>query len=283
MANADEEREAGHEVGRGAAANALARQPMTFRGEGFVVSPRPWAPWIAFAVVVIVWQLTVDRGVVDEIFLPSPRSIAIALYEIVREGDLGRHVGQSLLRFVLGWSIGTIAGLVVGVAMGLISVVRAVSVPAVSALFPIPKIALLPLFILWLGIGESSKIATIALGVFFPTTVATFSAVDSVPRTLIRMAQSFNLPWRAILWKVVLPGALPGILAGFRITTSLALMLLVAAEMIGAQYGLGAFILLAGNLMLTDRLLAGVVILSALGLACSAILAVIERRCLRWR
>jgi ABC-type nitrate/sulfonate/bicarbonate transport system permease component len=97
------------------------------------------------------------------------------------------------------------------------------------------------------------------------------------------MAQSFNLPWRSILWKVVLPGALPGILAGFRITTSLALMLLVAAEMIGAQYGLGAFILLAGNLMLTDRLLAGVVILSALGLACSAILAVIERRCLRWR
>jgi NitT/TauT family transport system permease protein len=276
------------EVERGAAGpprggNEPTRWPMPFRGEGFVVMPRRWAPWIAFAVMIVVWQLAVDLGAVDEIFLPGPRSIAVALYEIAREGELGRHVGQSLLRFVLGWSIGTVAGLVIGVAMGVVSVVRAVSLPAVSALFPIPKIALLPLFILWLGIGETSKIATIALGVFFPTAIATFSAVDSVPRTLIRMAQSFNLPWRAILWKVVLPGALPGILAGFRITTSLALMLLVAAEMIGAQYGLGAFILLAGNLMLTDRLLAGVVILSALGLACSAILAAIERRCLRWR
>jgi taurine transport system permease protein len=271
------------DVERAAAGNEAERWPMPFRGGGFVVSPRPWAPWIAFALIAVVWQLAVDRGVVDEIFLPSPRSIAVALYEIAREGDLGRHLTQSLLRFVAGWSIGTVMGLVIGVAMGVASLVRAVSLPAVSALFPIPKIALLPLFILWLGIGETSKIATIALGVFFPTTVATFSAVDAVPRAFIRMAQSFNLPWRAILWKVVLPGALPGILAGFRITTSLALMLLVAAEMIGAQFGLGAFILLEGNLMLTDRLLAGVVILSALGLTCSAILAAIERRCLRWR
>ena len=94
--------------------------------------------------------------------------------------------------------------------MGIWSLPRAVGLPVVAALFPIPKIALLPLFILWLGIGEASKVATIALGVFFPTVIATYSGIDSVPRNLIRMAQSFSLPWPAIVRKIVLPGALPG-------------------------------------------------------------------------
>jgi ABC-type nitrate/sulfonate/bicarbonate transport system permease component len=153
----------------------------------------------------------------------------------------------------------------------------------VSALFPIPKISLLPLLILWLGIGEASKVATIALGVFFPTVIATYAAIDAVPRNLIRMGQSFGMAVPDVLRKIVLPGALPGILAGFRITASIALILLVSAEMIGAQYGIGAFILQAGNLMLTDQLLAGVAILSILGLAIGTGLTRLEKWLLRWR
>jgi NitT/TauT family transport system permease protein len=153
----------------------------------------------------------------------------------------------------------------------------------ISAFFPIPKIALLPLFILWLGIGEPAKFATIGLGVFFPTAIATFSALDAVPRNLIRMAQSFEVPWFAILHKVVLPGALPGILAAFRITASIALLLLVSAEMIGAQYGIGAFILSAGSLMQTDALLAGVLVLSITGLIIGHTLSKLERLLLKWR
>jgi ABC-type nitrate/sulfonate/bicarbonate transport system permease component len=260
---------------------ALRRMP--FRGGGFVATPRTWAPWVFFALVIASWQVAVDLGVLDAMFLPSPRSIAGALYGIAAGGELREHLAQSLGRLALGWSIGTAAGLVAGFAMGLSSLMRAVSLATVSAFFPIPKIALLPLFILWLGIGEASKVATIALGVFFPTTIATFSSIDGVPRNLIRMAQSFNVPPLAILRKIVFPGALPGILAGFRITTSIALLLLVAAEMIGAEHGIGAFIVFAGNVMLTDQLLAGVVILSVLGLTFNAILTAIERRFLRWR
>lgn len=156
-------------------------------------------------------------------------------------------------------------------------------VPFVSALFPIPKISLLPLLILWLGIGEASKITTIALGVFFPTAIATYAAIDAVPRNLIRMAQSFDMPAADVLRKIVLPGALPGILAGFRISTSIALILLVSAEMIGAEYGIGAFILQAGNLMLTDQLLAGVLMISILGLVVGTGLTRLEKRLLRWR
>ena len=182
-----------------------------------------------------------------------------------------------------GFVLGTFAGIVVGLAIGLLSLARSAGVPLIAALFPIPKIALLPLLILWFGIGEPSKIATIALGVFFPTTISAYTACDSVPRNLIRMAQSFGLPARDIVAKILLPGAMPGILAGFRISASVALLLVVAAEMIGAQQGIGAFVLTAGNLMQTDQLLAGVVMLSILGLLISWGLGSVERLVLRWR
>jgi NitT/TauT family transport system permease protein len=215
--------------------------------------------------------------------MPSPWQIVGAFGDMIDNGTLGRHVGASLGRIASGWVLGTIAGLAIGLAMGIFSVARAGGLPVVSALFPIPKIALLPLFILWFGIGEPSKIATIGFGVFFPTVIAAYSACDSVPRNLIRMGQSFGLPAADIVWKIVVPGAMPGILAGFRITASIALILVVAAEMIGAQYGIGAFILSAGNLMQTDQLLAGVTLLSLLGLAVSAVLGAVERIVLRWR
>ncbi|MBI3451856.1 MAG: ABC transporter permease [Rhodospirillales bacterium] len=256
---------------------------VAFRGGGFVLSPRRGAAAVFFALLLALWELAIRAGWISPLFLPAPSAVTTALWELALAGTLGLHVGQSLARIAAGWSIGTIAGLGVGFAMGIWSMSRAIGVPAVSALFPIPKIALLPLLILWLGIGEPSKIATIALGVFFPTAIAAYSGIDGVPRNLIRMGQSFNLPWLAILRKIVLPGALPGILAGFRITASIALILLVAAEMIGAQYGIGAFILSAGNLMQTDQLLAGVVLLSVLGLAIGTVLSRLERWLLGWR
>lgn len=254
-----------------------------FRGGGFVASSRRGAALAAFTVVVGAWEAASRAGWISPIFLPSPASILLALYELAASGTLWLHLGVSLGRLIVGWSLGTICGLGAGVAIGIWSLSRAIGVPLVSALFPIPKIALLPLLILWLGIGEASKIATIALGVFFPTAIATFSAIDAVPRNLIRMAQSFNVPAVDVLWKIVLPGALPGILSGFRITVSIALILLVSAEMIGAEHGIGAFVLQAGNLMQTDQLLAGVVVLSVLGLIIGTALTRLERWLLRWR
>ena len=155
--------------------------------------------------------------------------------------------------------------------------------PVVAALFPIPKIALLPLFVIWFGIGEGSNYALIAFGTFTPTVVATFGAVDNVDRTLIRMGQSFGLSWWSIVRKIVLPGALPGILSGLRISLSIGIILLVAAEMLGAQFGLGAYILEAGSLYDLERLFAGVVILSALGVLVSWVIGLVERRVLSWR
>ena len=254
-----------------------------FRGGGFEPSGRRWASWLAFAAIVALWQASSSLGLLSPVAMPSPLAVVNALYDLAASGKLGIHIGQSLYRIGLGWLIGTTAGLAIGLAMGVFSVARAIGIPVTAALFPIPKIALLPLFILWFGIGESSKVATIALGVFFPTVISAYSAVDNVPRNLIRMGQSFGVPAASIVAKIILPGAMPGILAGFRISSSIALILVVAAEMIGAEYGIGAFILAAGNLMQTDQLVAGVVVLSILGLAISVVLGRIERRVLRWR
>ena len=266
-----------------AAPQSAGRREVAFRGGGFLPTPNKYHSWIAFALVIALWQVAVSQRWIDPVFLPSPVAICEALYSLALSGDLWHHLSVSLMRIGTGWVVGTSLGLAVGIAMGLWSVTRAVGMPMVSAIYPIPKIALLPLFILWLGIGEAPKVVTIASGVFFPTIIATFSGIDSVPRTLIRMAQSFNMPVSAIIRKIILPSALPGILAGFRISIATALLLVVTAEMIGAQFGIGAFLLTAGNLMQTDDLMAGVVILSILGLSLGAILTVTEKAFLSWR
>jgi len=258
-------------------------RPVAFRGAGFTPSTSRHAGWIALAIILLLWQLAGSLSLVNPLFLPTPLAIGKALYQLALSGALWQHLAYSVMRIGIGWMLGTAAGITVGFAIGLSRIARSVGITFISALFPIPKIALLPLLILWLGIGEEPKIATIALGVFFSTAISVYSGVDAVPRNLIRMAQSFNVPFATIVRKVVWPGALPAILAGFRITASVALLLVVSAEMIGAQYGIGAFVLQAGNLMQTDQLLAGVVILSVFGLAVGKVIGWLEVRLLHWR
>ena len=258
-------------------------RPVAFRGAGFVPNAGRRGGWIALAVVLALWQLAGSTALVNPLFLPPPSAIAVAIWKLAISGALWQHVSWSVMRIGSGWIVGTAAGVAVGFAIGLSTLARSVGITFISALFPIPKIALLPLLILWLGIGEEPKIATIALGVFFATAISVYSGVDAVPRNLIRMAQSFNVPFHVIVRRVIWPGALPSILAGFRITASVALLLVVSAEMIGAQYGIGAFVLQAGNLMQTDQLLAGVLILSAFGLAVGKLINLLEARLLHWR
>lgn len=257
--------------------------PVRFKAQGFAPASGRLGGWAAAVVLIALWQGASSLRLVNALFLPSPLAVAGTLVGLIGSGELWQHVWASALRIATGWIWGTAAGLTAGLCMGMWSLARSTGTVVVSALFPIPKIALLPLMILWFGIGETSKIVTIALGVFFPTTIAAYSGVDSVPRNLIRMAQSFGVPFLAIVRKVVLPGALPSILAGFRISTSFALLLVVSAEMIGADKGIGTFVLQAGNLMQTDRLLAGVAVLSLFGLAIARGIGLLEKAVLRWR
>ena len=254
-----------------------------FRAGGYAPRRLAWASPLTLIGLVLLWQACASLGWVSTAFASSPLAIIRALMALGQSGELWGHVSASLQRLAVGWLTGTVLGLAVGVALGLFTLARSPGMAVVSALFPVPKIALVPLFIIWFGIGEGSKVVTLAAGVFFPTVINTLAGVDGVPRGLIRMAQSFGLkPW-SILLKIVLPGALPAILSGFRITTATAIILLVAAEMIGADRGIGAFVLTAGNLYDTDNLLAGIVVLSLIGLTVSWALGQLERAWLRWR
>lgn len=258
-------------------------KPVPFRGAGFDLRHVRFAAIATFAAVIAAWWFVSTYTSVSKLLLPSPGAVFDAFMEVLRSGELAHHIGASLMRIGIGWLLGASFGVAVGLWMGISSIARSIGVPLVSAIFPIPKIALLPLLILWLGIGETSKIATIALGVFFPIVISTYAGIDDVPRNLIRMGQSFGLDLRAIIRSIVIPGALPGMLAGLRISSSIALLLVVSAEMIGANEGIGAFVLTAGNLMQMDKLIVGVATLSVLGLAIGALLSRLERALLRWR
>ncbi len=258
-------------------------KPVPYRGGGFNPQPLGLVGPIVFIVLIGLWELGSQTGVIGALILPAPSEAFGALRELVESGFLWKHLSASLQRLAIGWTTGSLAGILVGLSIGLFSLARAGFVPVVSALFPIPKIALLPLFIIWFGIGEGSKVATLFFGTFFPTVIATYSGVDNVDRSLIRMGQSFNLNWLSIVRKIVLPGALPAILSGCRISASIAIILLVAAEMIGAEFGVGAYVLLAGNLMAMDQLIAGVVLLSSMGLIVAFLIGKAERHLLRWR
>jgi ABC-type nitrate/sulfonate/bicarbonate transport system permease component len=261
----------------------VAARPVTFRGGGFAPRPVGVVGPVVFVALILLWELGSRMGWISALILPAPSAALGALEDLYRSGLLFKHLGASLERLVLGWCLGTLVGIGVGIVAGLFSLARAGVVPLVSAIFPIPKIALLPLFIIWFGIGEASKVATIFFGVFFPTVIAVYGGIDNVDRGLVRMGQSFGLSWSSVVRKIILPGALPAMLSGFRITASIAIILLVAAEMIGAEFGVGAYILMAGNLMATDQLIAGVAILSALGLAVGWLIGRAERFLLRWR
>jgi len=270
-------------VGHAAAAGDGSARAVELRGRGFEPRLRPAIAWLGLLGLLVLWQTASATGILSDFTLPSPARIGRALAELASSGELWGHLRASAGRIAAGFALGFFTGVAAGLAIGIFSLWRSLGLPVVSALFPIPKIALLPLFILWFGIGEWSKIATLAFGVFFPTVVATYGAVDGVPRTLVRMGQSFGLGPGAITARILLPGALPGILSGARIASSIALILVVAAEMIGAERGIGALILTSGHLMQTDRLLAGVVVLSVAGLLLAWGLGALERRLLRWR
>ncbi|AUR00218.1 ABC transporter permease [Phaeobacter inhibens] len=258
-------------------------RPVQFRGGGFAPRGARWVGALVFVLLLALAELGTRQGWISNLTLPRPSDVLATLQELYASGLLWTHVSVSLSRLVVGAALGASVGIGVGLMIGLFSYVRAGLVPLVAALFPIPKIALLPLFVIWFGIDEASKYALIAFGTFTPTVVATYGAVDNVDRTLIRMGQSFNLSWLSIVRKIVLPGAMPGILSGLRISLAIAIILLVAAEMLGAEHGIGAYILEAGSLYDLERLFAGVAILSILGVLVSSLIGLVERRLLRWR
>ena len=187
-------------------------RPVSFRGGGFAPKSVRWIGAVVFIALIAIAEIGTQTGWISALTLPKPSDVLDTFVQLYQSGLLWKHLTPSLTRLLVGALLGVSVGISVGVLIGLFSYIRSGLVPLVAAIFPIPKIALLPLFVIWFGIDEGSKYALIAFGTFTPTVVATYGAVDNVDRTLIRMGQSFGLSWWSIVRKIVLPGAMPGIL-----------------------------------------------------------------------
>ncbi|ANX13933.1 ABC transporter permease [Fictibacillus arsenicus] len=233
--------------------------------------------------ILVVWQIVSMSGLVNEFTLPSPSTILLTAWELIKDGSLWTEISASLYRLGWGYFFGCIAGIAIGIILGFSKLSEKVGMPIVNTLYPIPKIAILPLIMLWLGIGEVSKITVIAIGVFFPVVYNTYTGVTQTQRLLINVAVTFGASRMDLVKKVILPSSFPMMLSGMRIAAGTALLILVSAEMVAAEHGIGAFILQNADLLIISKVMVGVFILCILGLLFNQGLAWLEKKLIPWR
>jgi len=238
---------------------------------------------ISIGSALLLWWVLSVSGAVDAVLLPPPGSVLAALWETLRDGSLWIHIGTSMLRVVKGFALGFVIAVPVGILMGSSLAAFRLINPLMEFLRPVPPIAIIPLAILWFGIGEVSKVFIIAYGSFFPVLVNTIAGFSEVQPVLVRAARTLGASPVRIFTDVVLRSALPFIIVGARLGMSMAFIVLVAAELIASSEGLGYLINDARYNFRTDRVFLGMILIGLLGLALNRLLVLIEKRLLRWR
>ncbi len=228
------------------------------------------------------WEAISRSGFVNDVMLPAPSTIVQSAWSLLVTGELIRHLGASLMRAILGFVTGAVLAILLGVAMAQLPVLNETINPLVQMFRAVPSLAFVPLAIFWFGIGESSKVFLVAWGVFFPVWVNTYLGVRDTNPLLGRAAASLGARgWRKFAF-VIVPGALPFIIAGLRIGISVALVLLVAAELTGAAYGVGYLIQMSQQVFRVDQMFVGLIVLGAMGFAADWAFEHGIRRLLPW-
>ena len=233
--------------------------------------------------VLALWQLAAALDLINTTLLPPPSEVASAFWELLTSGRLTEALGISLTRIAIGLVIGVPIGLALGVAAGLFKLGEELIDATMQALRTVPFVALIPLFILWLGIGDVSKVALIAFGVTFPVYMNTYAGIRGVDAKLVEAAEVFGLGRAQLVRQVVVPGALPSILVGLRYALGLSVIALVVSETVNANSGIGALVSDARQFLQTDVVLVGIVVYSVLGLIGDGLIRILERRLLSWR
>jgi NitT/TauT family transport system permease protein len=233
--------------------------------------------------LLVLWELLSRLGILDRRFFPAPTSILSTFWAFIASGEMWLHLKASLVRIAVGFLLGAVPAVVLGLFLGLSRWARAILNPILYALYPIPKVAILPLVMLIFGLGEVSKYVIIAIAVFFLVVINTTSGVLLIESIYFDVARNFNASRRDFYLKVVLPGALPSIFTGLKLAMGVALIVLVTAEFVGARTGIGVVIFEAWQVFAIERLFVGLVVVSFLGYALSVVLDEIERRIIPWR
>ncbi|WP_375395584.1 ABC transporter permease [uncultured Sphingomonas sp.] len=241
------------------------------------------ARWLSPILLLALWELGSRTGVIPERTLAAPSSVVSTMIAMTASGELPHNVAVSLVRAGLGLAFGVGAGVVLGLAAGLSRQGNAAIDPLLQIKRTIPVVALTPLFIVWFGIGETTKIALIAFATMLPVYLNLYEGIRGVDVRLIDAARSFGLSRFDLIRDVILPGTLPALIVGLRYALSIAVLMLVIAEQINASAGLGYLINNARDFMRTDIIVVCLLVYALLGLAGDLLMRAIERRALAWR
>lgn len=233
--------------------------------------------------LVTAWQLASSLQWVSPRVLAAPSTVVATGWELLKDGELQQHLWVSLGRVLRGLGIGVSAGVVLALLSGLFRWGEDLLDPPIQMLRTLPILALVPLFILWFGIGETPKIALVALGTLFPIYLNTYAGIRGIDTRLVEAATTLDLSRTELIFHVILPGALPGALVGLRYSLGIAWLILVISEQINASAGIGYLMTNAREFLRTDIIVVGLVVYSLLGLLTDALVRALERRVLVWR
>ena len=264
----------------------IAVEPIEQSGAGRGVRPlRLWHVLLGLILPVSLalgWELAVRSGFANGRLVPPPSVIFQTLYELARTGELWRHTAVTLMRVLAGFGIGVAAGTLLGAMAGYSALTRRLVDPTLQALRAIPSIAWVPLFILWLGIFEASKITLIAVGVFFPVYLGVMGAIMSVDRKIVEVGRAFRLSGPALVRRILLPAVLPAYIVSLRSGLGLGWMFVVAAEFMGASEGLGYLLIDGQQLGKPAQIVAAIVAFAILGKLTDWLLVFGTAPLLRW-
>ncbi|MGA2465312.1 MAG: ABC transporter permease [Thermodesulfobacteriota bacterium] len=215
---------------------------------------------------------------VDPMFLPAPSAILMQFCLMIRTGEIFIHIGYSMGRMLTGFSLACVVGVLLGVAMAWFPLIDRIFEPLIDFIRPVSPLAILPLAILWLGIGNSSKIFIIFYGALFPIVLNTYAGVKGVDKVVVDAAKTLGATKAELLFKVAIPSALPIILTGIRISSAIAMIVVVASEMVAATAGLGYLILTAEQVYKTEEMFVGILCISILGFGLDRLIKYIQRK-----
>jgi NitT/TauT family transport system permease protein len=229
------------------------------------------------------WEGAARLGIIPRLYFPPPTEIAGALWSSIVRGELGPSLWATLRRVIPGLVLGAVPGLLLGVAMGRSRAVRRIADPFIAAVHPIPKIALLPLLMIILGIGEASRIAVVAIAAFFPMLINSMAGVRRISPLYFDVARNYGASRRKVFTRVVLPGSLPMVLSGLRLSANVAFLVTIAAEIVAADSGLGSLIWLSWEILRVELLYAVLVVISLFGVTLNLTLAGLAHRLSPWQ
>lgn len=233
--------------------------------------------------LLLAWELAARFGLIDVRFFPAPTTIIGVLIDLTRSGELIEHVAISLQRIGLGFLLGGIPAVIIGISMGISRPVRALVDPLISATFPIPKSAILPFILLIFGLGEMSKVVMVAIGVFFPIAINATAGVLQINPIYLDVGKSFKAGKWDTFRTIALPGALPFIMTGVKLGAGIALILIAVTEMVGAKSGIGYMIWSAWEIFAVPKMYVGLFTIALIGFAVTFLLREIERWIIRWK